>query len=412
MECDHGSLAIRGTPFYPRASVLNERQNWTAWDEYHIVDAYVDWRLELEKIRTAAAVLDMSPLAKNCITGPDAERFVDYLIPRDATKLDVGQVYFTPWCNEDGVQVGDGILMRLESDRFVFSADRMMRWFERNAPGFDVDLEDVTDGFGILSLQGPRSRDVLESATGESWSDLRFSRLGRTTIDDIDVLLSRQGFTGEVGYELWVPRTGGTAVWDALFTAGSAFGLQAAGLHAADVARIEAGMVIPGYDYTPAAIDPAGSHLPTSVEHCTTPLELSMGRFVDFDKEANFLGKAALTGELRSGPKRRMAGIVVNWPEIVAAYADAELLPEVVPHTVRAPMSISRNGRVIGRTSSVTWSPTLGQIIGFAHVDASSAAAGTPVTVEWRTSDVGVLATNAQLSDLPHYTPRRAGDPS
>ena len=137
-----------------------------------------------------------------------------------------------------------------------------------------------------------------------------------------------------------------------------------------------------------------------------------MGRFVDFDKEANFLGKAALTGELRSGPKRRMAGIVVNWPEIVAAYADAELLPEVVPHTVRAPMSISRNGRVIGRTSSVTWSPTLGQIIGFAHVDASSAAAGTPVTVEWRTSDVGVLATNAQLSDLPHYTPRRAGDPS
>ena len=411
MECDHGSLAIRGTPFYPRASVLNERQNWTAWDEYHIVDAYVDWRLELEKIRTAAAVLDMSPLAKNCITGPAAERFVDYLIPRDATKLDVGQVYFTPWCNEDGVQVGDGILMRLESDRFVFSADRMMRWFERNAPGFDVDLEDVTDDFGILSLQGPRSRDVLESATGENWSDLRFSRLGRTTIGDTDVLLSRQGFTGEVGYELWIPRSGGTAVWDALFTAGSAFGLQAAGLHAADVARIEAGMVIPGYDYTPAAIDPAGSHIPTSVEHCTTPLELSMGRFVDFDKESDFLGKSALTAELRSGPKRRMMGIVVNWPEIVAAYADAELLPEVAPHTIRTPMSISRDGRVIGRTSSVTWSPTLGQIIGFAHVEGSSAAAGTPVTVEWRTSDIGVLATNAQLSDLPHYTPRRAGDP-
>ncbi|MYI20449.1 MAG: aminomethyl transferase family protein [Acidimicrobiia bacterium] len=412
MDHDHGSLAIHGTPFYPRTSLLNERQNWTAWDRYHIVDAYVDWRSELKKIRTAAAVLDMSPLAKHYITGPDAERFVDYLIPRDATKLDVGQVYFSPWCNDGGVQVGDGIVMRLETDRFMFSADRMMRWFERNGPGFDVEFEDVTDDFRILSLQGPRSRDVLESATDESWSDLRFSRLGRTTIDGIDVLLSRQGFTGEMGYELWVPRSGGTAVWDALFTAGSAFGLQAAGLHAADVARIEAGMVIPGYDYTPAAIDPVGSHIPTSLEHCTTPLELSMGRFVDFDKDSDFLGKAALTEESRSGSKRKMVGIVMSWPEIVAAYADAALLPEVAPHTVRAPMPIARDGRVIGRTSSVTWSPTLGQIIGFAHVDAALAAAGTPVTVEWSTSDFGALVINARLSDLPHYTPRRATDPS
>ena len=411
MEGDHGSLVVRGTPFYPRTSVLNERQNWTAWDQYHIVDAYVDWRLELQKIRTAAAVLDMSPLAKHYITGPDAERFVDYLLPRDATKLNAGQVYFSPWCNDDGVQVGDGIVMRLESDRFVFSADRMMRWFERNEPGFDVEFEDVTDEFGILSLQGPRSRDILESATGENWSDLRFSRLRRTTIDGIEVLLSRQGFTGEVGYELWVPRSGGTAVWDGLFAAGSAFGLQAAGLHAADVARIEAGMVIPGYDYTPAAIDPVGSHIPTSVEHCTTPFELSMDRFIDFDKVSDFLGRAALAEESRSRPKRRMVGIVVNWTEIVAAYADAALLPEVAPHTVRAPMPVAMDGRVIGRTSSVTWSPTLGEVIGFAHVDAACATAGTPVTVEWSTPDLGALAVNAHLSDLPHYTPRRAGDP-
>lgn len=412
MEGDHGSLAVRGTPFYPRTSVLNERQNWTAWDQYHIVDAYVDWRLELQKIRTAAAVLDMSPLAKHYINGPDAERFVDYLIPRDAAKLDVGQVYFSPWCNDDGVQVGDGIVMRLEADRFVFSADRMMRWFERNAPGFDVDFEDVTDDFGILALQGPQSRDVLESATGEDWSDLRFSRLRRTIIDGVDVLLSRQGFTGELGFELWVPRTGGTTVWDALFAAGSAFGLQAAGLHAADVARIEAGMVIPGYDYTPAAIDPVGSHIPTSVEHCTTPLELSMDRFIDFDKESDFLGKAALNQESRSGSRRKMVGIVVNWPEIVAAYAEAALLPEVAPHTVRAPMPISRDGHIIGRTSSITWSPTLGRIIGFAHVHAAFTSAGTPVTVQWSTSDVGVLTVNAHLSDLPHYTPRRTGDPN
>ena len=201
----------------------------------------------------------MSPLAKHSITGPDAERFVDYLIPRDATRLAPGQAYFTPWCNEDGVQVGDGIVMRLERDRFVFSADRMMRWFARHAPGFDVEFEDLTDDFGILALQGPLSRNVLASASGEDHADLRFSRLRRTTIAGVEVLLSRQGFTGELGFELWVPRAAATTVWDAVFEAGAAFGLVAAGLHAADVARIEAGMVIPGYDYTPAAIDPTGS---------------------------------------------------------------------------------------------------------------------------------------------------------
>ncbi|MYB23959.1 MAG: aminomethyl transferase family protein [Acidimicrobiia bacterium] len=372
----------------------------------------------------------MSPLAKHSITGPDAERFVDYLIPRDATRLAPGQAYFTPWCNEDGVQVGDGIVMRLERDRFVFSADRMMRWFARHAPGFNVEFEDLTDDFGILALQGPLSRDVLASASGEDHADLRFSRLRRTTVAGVEVLLSRQGFTGELGFELWVPRAAATTVWDAVFEAGAAFGLVAAGLHAADVARIEAGMVIPGYDYTPAAIDPTGSHLRTSPENCATPLELGMGRFIDFDKGAAFLGRAALAEELRSGPKRKLVGIIVNWPEIVASYTDAALVPEVAPHTVRAPMSISQDavtgavtGAVIGRTSSVTWSPTLGQLIGFAHVDARCAAAGTPVTVSWDWSapelesagdsgDLGVLTVNAHLCDLPHYRPRRAGNPT
>ena len=411
MSSDYHGDAILGTPFYPRTSVLNERQNWTAWDRYHIVDSYIDWRLELKKIRSEAAALDQSPLAKHYVTGPDAERFVDYLIPRDATKLEVGQVYFTPWCNDDGVQVGDGIVMRLEKDRFLFSADRMMRWFEYNAASFDVNFEDITDDFGILALQGPRSHDVLKAATGEDWSGLRFSRLRWTTIDDVDVLLARQGFTGELGYELWVPRSGGTTVWDALFDRGSAFGLGAAGLHAIDVARIEAGMVIPGYDYTPAAMDPAGSHIPTSTEHCTTPLELNMGRFIDFDKTSDFLGKDALQKEFQSGSKRKMLGIVVSWPEIVAAYADAALPPEVTPSTIRAPMSISKDGLRIGRTTSVTWSPTLGKVVGFAHVDASFAAAGTSVTVEWSTPDIGVPAISAHLSDLPHYKVRRAGSP-
>ncbi len=408
MNSDSGEFTICGTPFYPRTSALNQRQNWTAWDRYHIVDAYVDWRLELKEIRSGVAALDQSPLAKHFITGPDAERFVDYLIPRDATRLEVGQVYFTPWCNGDGMQVSDGIVMRLETGRFLFSADRMMRWFEHNAPGFDVDFEDVTEDFGILALQGPKSRRVLEEATGEDWSDLRFSRVRRTAVAGVDVLLLRQGFTGELGYELWVPRDGGTAVWDALFDKGSAFGLVAAGLHATEAARIEAGLVIPGYDYTPAAMDPPGSHMETSTEHYTTPLELNMGRFIDFDKAADFLGKAALQEEHRTGSKRKMLGIVIHWSEIVAAYTGAALPPEVTPSINRAPLAVSQDGTRIGRTTSVTWSPTLREIIGFAHVDTPFAAAGTPVAVEWSAPDVGAPVIGARLCDLPHYKVRRA----
>ena len=409
MNSDDG-CTIHGTPFYPRTSALNERQNWTAWDRYHVVDSYVDWRLELQKVRSEVAALDQSPLAKHYIAGPDAERFVDHLIPRDATKLEVGQVYFTPWCNDDGVQVGDGTVLRFEPDRFLFCADRMMRWFEHNAPGFDVDFEDITEDFGILALQGPRSRDVLEAVTGEDWADLRFSRLARTVVAGAEVLLLRQGFTGELGYEFWVPRGDGPAVWDALFERGSAFGLGAAGLHANDVARIEAGLVIPGYDYTPAAMDPPGSHMTTYAEHCTTPFELNMGRFIDFGKESDFLGKAALQEEARAGPRRRMTGIVIDWSAIVAAYAEAALPPEVTPSILRAPLPVSKDGLRIGRTTSVTWSPTLGEVIGFAHVDAACATAGTPVTVEWSAPGIGTPVIGAQLRDLPHYRVRRAGN--
>ena len=152
-----GDRLIRGTAFYPRTAPLNERQKWNAWDRYHIVDAYTDWRDEVRLIRQEAAALDQSPLAKHYILGPDSERFVDYLIPRDATEMEVGQIYFTPWCNHDGIQVGDGLVGRLAPDKFLFSADPMMRWFEANADGFDVEFEDVTHDFGLLALQGPKS---------------------------------------------------------------------------------------------------------------------------------------------------------------------------------------------------------------------------------------------------------------
>ena len=411
MTTDHSERTISGSPFYPRTSQLNQRQKWNAWDRYHIVDFYTDWKAEHALIRSQAAALDMTPLAKHYVFGPDAERFVDYIITRDATKMQVGQIYFTPWCNEDGIQVGDGMVFRLEEDRFLFSADPMMRWFNQNAADLDVAFEDATHEFGILALQGPMSREVLEAATGEDWSDFRFSRLRHTTIGGVEVLAARQGFTGEHGYELWVRSDDGVTMWDGLFDAGASYGLGVAGNHAADVARIEAGLVIPGCDYTPAAIDPGGDWIPQSSEYQVTPLELDMGRLVDFTKQSDFVGRKALEAERRSGSRRIMVGLVVNWQEILDAYVSAGVPPEITPRVVRQPMPIYHDGERVGRTTSVTWSPTVGKVIGFAHVGPEVAAPGTEVTVDWL-ADGLVGSVSASLVELPHFQLKRAAKTS
>ncbi len=399
---------IMGTAFYPRTSLLNERQKWNAWDRYHIVDAYTDWQEELRTIREQASALDQSPLSKHYVAGPDAVKLADYLITRDATRIEVGQIYYTPWCNQDGAVVGDGLVARVAPDRFMFSADPMMNWFRHNAEGYDVTIEDVTFDFGLLALQGPKSTEVIEAATGQSWSDLRFSRLRNTTVGGVEVTVFRQGFTGEIGYEFFVPAADGADVWDALFDAGERFGLGAGGLHAADVARIEAGMVIVGADYTPAAMDRLGDPLPVSPENMTTPFELNLHRFVDLGQQADFVGKEALRRELEAGPKRSMVGIEIDWRDIVGLYRDAGIPPEVTPQVIRFPLSILRDGSRIGRATSVTWSPTVNKIIGFAHVVPAHAAPGTPVTVEWAAGPVSGKV-GATLVALPHYRLKRAG---
>lgn len=235
-----------------------------------------------------------------------------------------------------------------------------------------------------------------------------FSRLRETTVGGVGVTVFRQGFTGEVGYEFLVPSGHGVDVWDAVFNAGAPLGLGAAGFHVSDVARIEAGLVIVGSDYTPAAIDRLGDPIPVSPENRTTPLEMSMDRFVDFDKEADFLGKEALRRELERGPKRLMMGIEVDWRDIVDLHRNAGIPAEVTPRVIRNPLTIQRDGTRIGRATSVTWSPTVNKVIGFAHVASDHAHPGTPVRVNWNTGPIHGQV-GGTLVALPHYKLRRAG---
>lgn len=193
----------RGTPLHASMSALNQTTWWYGWGPYIIPDVYTAMPEELDAIRNGVALIDMSPLPKAQLSGSGAVVLADRLVTRDLSKLAVGQVLYTPWCDENGYLIGDGLVFRLEADRCIISGELSFPWIQRHAGGLDVEIADVMDQVGVLSLQGPRSRPVLEEATSESWSDLGFSRIRHTRIANTDVTVARQGFTGEHGYELW-----------------------------------------------------------------------------------------------------------------------------------------------------------------------------------------------------------------
>ncbi len=295
-----------GTAFYPRTAPLNTKLQWREWSGYLAASAYSDsHEIEYNAIREAAALIDVSPLYKYLVSGPDAMRLVDRVITRDASKLAVGRVYYTSWCNEDGRVVDDGTVARLEEQTYRWTAaDSSLRWLRMNARGLDVEVEDVSERISALAVQGPLSRDVLEAATETSWGDLKYFGRRAAQVGSIPVDVSRTGYTGDLGYEVWVESAQAVELWDALVRAGSAYGIRPAGMLALDIARIEAGLILieADFDSVRRALIPEQSY---------SPFELGvLGRFVDFAKPVEFVGRRALEREQdRGGPPRRLVGL-------------------------------------------------------------------------------------------------------
>ena len=400
------STDFAGTPFNAGTAPLNFNQRWVAWDRYHIVDTFMGFDAEYHAIRNAAALIDMSPLGKYDIIGPDAGRFLDHLVTRDMTGQQVGQIYYSPWCNGNGKTVGDGMIFRLEKDKFRISTDPQYHWFTHQARGFDVEIIDITHDFGILALQGPKSPLVLEASTGEDWSNLAFSRIRHIEIDGFAVAVMRQGFTGERGYELWVENEGAMAVWDAIYRHAARFGLEPAGFHAHDVARMEAGLLIVGPDYTGAGTDlERGAAIEVERQDERSPYEMRLGNFVHLDK-ADFVGKEALKQEQEAGDCRQMRGLLIDWRKISESYVKQGLPPVVVPVPVWYPLDIIKNGNSIGRATSIAWSPAANSIAGFAFIDSEYSAAGTEVSVQF---DIGreTVPAHATVANLPFIDIKR-----
>lgn len=396
------SALAHGTPFHERTAPLVRKLQWREWAGYLAASSYADsWDIEYNAIRQAAGVIDVSPLYKYVVRGRDATRLVDRILTRDATKIAVGQVVYACWCDEDGHVIDDGTVARLDETSYRWTAaDPNLRWFRMNAAGLEVEIAETSETVAALALQGPLSRSVLEAVTGADWSDVRYFRRRPATIGGVAIDVSRTGYTGDLGYELWIPAEHAVVVWDALFAAGAPFGIRPVGLQALDVARLEAGLILIEVDYTSArqaVID----------EQRYTPEEIGLGRLVSFDK-APFVGMRALrAGAARGGARRRLVGLQLDWDEFEAIHREAGLVPAVPGATWRAavPVYDRVTGAQVGKATSGTWSPTLKRNIALGSVAARHAAPGTVLAIEWTVEAIRrrVSATVAPLPflDLP-----------
>jgi glycine cleavage system T protein (aminomethyltransferase) len=367
-----------GTPFHDRTAARNAKLAWGDWAGRFAAAAYADHHdIEYNALRHAAGVIDVSPLYKYELSGPDAVRLVDRVVTRDATRLAVGQVMYTPWCDDRGKVLDDGTVTRLDGDRFRWTAaDPSFRWLRMNAGELDVDVRDVTDQMGALALQGPHARAVLEAATGDDLSGLAYFRRRPASVDGLEIDVTRTGYTGDLGYELWIPAEAAGRVWDALMAAGEEHAIRPVGIRAMDVARVEAGLILIEVDYTSAR------HAMTA-EHEYSPFEIGLGRLVNLRKPA-FVGRRALLAEQeRGGPRRRLVGLDMDWAGIEAEFARHDLPPAVEATVSRDPVPLrSRRGQA-GRATSTCWSPTLKKLIALGSVDARYEAPGTRLRMEW-----------------------------
>ncbi len=366
---------LKTTPLHARTAPLCQSQAWRRWAGYLSAVSYeLAHEREYHAIRSSAALLDISPLYKYRVHGPGAARLLDRMVTRSVAKTQVGQVLYTPWCNADGKVLDDGTIARLDEQTFrLTSADPGLRWLEENARGLEVSIEDVSERLAALALQGPASRAILQSISDTDLAGLKFFRATPARLRGIEVNISRTGYTGDLGYEVWVAAERAVELWDALIEAGTPFGITPTGLAALDLARIEAGLMLMDVDYVPA-------RKALIAAQTSSPFELDLAWTVDLKKEY-FVGRNALEREAARGPEWRFVGIEVDWIALEQLYAEAGL-PPVLPAAWRASIPLYADGRQVGYASSGGWSPLLKQYIALAHVQASRAAPDTQLEME------------------------------
>jgi len=367
---------LRVTPFHSRTAPLCQGQTWRRWAGHLVASSYeLHHDREYHAIRSAAALFDVSPLYKYVITGPDSAALLDRVLTRDVARCRVGQVLYSPWCDIAGKQIDDGTVARLGEETFrLTAAEPNLRWLQRNATGLRVAIADASERTAALALQGPAARLVLERAAGAGFGTLKYFRLAETTIRGARVTVSRTGYTGDLGYELWLDADRAVEVWDAVIEAGTPYGLTPAGILALDVARIEAGLILLDVDYVPA-------NRALIEDQKSSPFELGLGWTVALDKP-RFVGRTALAAEAARGPAWRLVGIEVQWESLERLHAAVGLPPRLPTVAWRTSVPLYARDRQVGYATSGCWSPLLKKYIALAHVEGAHGAPGAALEME------------------------------
>jgi aminomethyltransferase len=389
-----------GTAFHERTMALCESLNFREWSGYYTVSAYeMHHEHEYNSIRNSAALIDISPLFKYRVTGRDATKFVNRVIARDITKVSVDQVIYCCWCDPEGKVIDDGTITRLgENDYRWTAADPSLRWFEQNALGLNVKIDDISEQTAALALQGPTSGKVMKAVADANITNLKYFRVTHGKIAGVPVDISRTGYTGDLGYEIWMPWKDALRVWDKIVNEGEVFDVHPAGMFALDVARIEAGLILIEVDYTSSK-----KALIDSQKY--SPREIGLGRLVDLQKDS-FVGREALAEEAKKGPQRVLVGLEIDWNEVEALYDKMGMAPQVPSTASRIAVPVYRGGRHIGKATSTTWSPTLKRMIALASVGRDHSAQGAILQIEMTVEAVR-HTVSAKVIPLPFFNPPR-----
>jgi aminomethyltransferase len=390
---------LRYTPFHKRTEPLCTPQNWRRWAGHLVAGSYeLAFDREYWAIRNSAALIDVSPLMKYLIQGPDAAKLLNRVVTRDIDKLQVGQVYYTGWCDEDGKMIDDGTVSRLDETTYrLTSADPSLRWLAMNALGLEVEITEVTDSVAALSLQGPNARSALNRCCVSPVDEIKYFRLMHNNLAGIPVSISRTGYTGDLGYEIWMEASHALPVWDTLMAAGGDYGITPVGILAMDIARVEAGLFMIEVDYT------STSHAWIEAQK-SSPFELGLGWTVSLDKRGYFVGRPALEREKRDGSAWKLMGLEVEWNGMEKLFKDVGLPPQIPGMAMRASLPVLVGNVQVGYVSTSTWSPLLKKYIALAHLQRPYYEVGTNVRMEITVEHHRQHAP-AKVVKLPFYEP-------
>ncbi len=389
------------TPFHPRTAPLCESHQWRDWSGYLSASVYEpSHEREYFAIRNSAGLIDVSPLFKYEISGPDAVRAVDRIMTRNVAKSRVGQVLYGTWCDEEGKVIDDGTVARLEEDRFrITAADPNLRWFRDVTFGYDVEIIDVSTDLAALSLQGPNSREILKQVIdGIDFDNLGFFRLDQGTVAGQPITVTRTGYTGDLGYELWIDPAHAVTLWDCLMEAGAGYGILPAGMLALDIARIEAGLLLIEVDYI-------SSHHARIEDQKSSPYDIGLGWTVALDS-ADFIGRKALQREKERGSKWAFVGLEVEWTGLERLFNAVDLPPQVAGPASRQAVPLYKDGRQVGQATSRTFSPILKKFIAIGTVLSEHAALGSELEMEFTVEYVRQKA-RAKVVKTPFFNPER-----